>query len=229
MSKFLQMKKNTVDSKNQLKTSEYVHIENEKGKGIRILFVGNSITLHGVKEDIGWYGHWGMAASAKEKDYIHRIMNAVDEKTSDTAYCICQIAEWEREYKNGSNICDMYKTARDFDADIIVMRFIENCPQESFDNEVYKIELGSILNYLNPNGKAKIIMTPGFWKHPGDAGTEEYAREKNLPLVHLGDLGERDEMKAIGLFEHPGVANHPGDEGMKVIADRIFFELQKMI
>ena len=46
--------------------------------------------------------------------------------------------------------------------------------------------------------------------------------ELGYPMVELGDLGELDEMKAIGLFAHKGVANYPGGEGMKAITDRIW-------
>ena len=40
-------------------------------KGPRVLFVGNSITLHGPRPQIGWTNNWGMAASARDKDYVH--------------------------------------------------------------------------------------------------------------------------------------------------------------
>ena len=78
------------------------------------------------------------------------------------------------------------------------------------------------MNYLNPSGNAKVIVTTGFWHHPGDEALKDFADEKGYPLVKLGELGEQDEMKAIGLFAHEGVANHPGDLGMKVMAERIF-------
>lgn len=48
----------------------------------------------------------------------------------------------------------------------------------------------------------EISNTTGFWNHPGDRMIREYAKENNLPCVELGDLGELDEMKAIGLFTH---------------------------
>lgn len=98
---YAQMAKNTVDSKNQLKESQSVKFDNLDG-GIRVMLVGNSITLHGISEKIGWYGEWGMAASAKEKDYVHRLESAVLEKHPDTEFCVCQVASWERLYKDGA-------------------------------------------------------------------------------------------------------------------------------
>lgn len=72
-------------------------------------------------------------------------------------------------------------------------------------------------------------MTTGFWYHPGDNKIIEYSKENSLPCVVLGDLGEQEEMKAIGLFEHGGFANHPGDLVMKNIAERIFEEIKKIL
>ena len=51
---------------------------------------------------------------------------------------------------------------------------------------------------------------------------------RQISLVELGDLGEQDEMKAIGLFAHKGVANHPGDAGMAAMAERIYDAIKRM-
>ena len=48
------------------------------------------------------------------------------------------------------------------------------------------------------------------------------SNENKYALAKLGDLGEKDEMKALGLFSHEGVSIHPGDKGMSEIANRIF-------
>ena len=75
-----QMDKNTVKSENQLNKMSHITFENETGKGARVLFVGNSITRHGVKADIGWFNDWGMAATSKENDYVHITKKLVLEK-----------------------------------------------------------------------------------------------------------------------------------------------------
>lgn len=217
-----QLDKNTVKATNQLKETNYVRFTNENGKGKRVLFVGNSITLHGKKPEIGWLNEWGMAASSKENDYAHRLMKKISENDPDTAFCICQVSAWESKYKDGRELYNLFENARNFEADIIIMRFVENCPRQDFEKQIFKTEAKSLLQYLNPNGNAEIILTTSFWHHPGDEAIIELAQEEGLPLVTLCDLGDNDEMKAIGKFEHTGVANHPGDLGMQHIADRIF-------
>lgn len=75
-----QLGKNTVSATAQLKESNIIRFVNLNGKGKRVIFVGNSITLHGVKADIGWNNEWGMAASTEKNDYVHRLMSAICEK-----------------------------------------------------------------------------------------------------------------------------------------------------
>ena len=230
MNSYSQMDKNTVDAENQLKESDVVKFDNPCGKGKRIMFLGNSITLHGVKPDIGWNACYGMAASAKENDYVHLLESKITEIDKDAAFCVCQGASFEVNYNTPENIdYSVWDEARKFGADIIVFRLIENCKKALWNTENFRKELDKFLAFLGAGKDTKLVITTGFWKHPGDAFLREYAAEKGMPLVELGDLGEQDEMKAIGLFEHNGVANHPGDKGMAAIADRIFDKLKNLL
>ncbi len=220
--RYASMAKNTVDSRNQLGKDPCVRFDAPDGTGPRVLFLGNSITLHSPCPAIGWFHEWGMAASSEGNDYVHLLKSAVRKLHPDAAFCICQAAKWESTYKTGSEMMHRYYEARDFGADIIIMRIIENCPGVEFDNEIFKRNLHELLTYLNPTGKAKVILTTGFWRHPGDSAILAYGKEQSMPVIVLGDLGDNDDMKAIGMFEHAGVANHPGDLGMESIAERIF-------
>ena len=223
-----QMDKNTVSAQNQLKASASVFFEHLEREGLRVMFVGNSITCHGIKHDIGWHNCWGMAASAKEKDYVHLCMAEIEKHHPDAAFCICQVSKWEMDYKNGREKYPIYEAARNFGADVIIFRAVENCPKAGYEKETFKEALADLLDYLNPEGKGSVLVTTGFWKHPADEAIRAYAEDKGWPLCELGDLGELDEMKALGLFEHTGVANHPGDLGMKTLAERICETLVQM-
>ena len=218
-----QIDKNTVPSANQLPENSFITFDiKNNAQGLRVLFIGNSITRHGVKEDIGWHHDWGMAASAKEKDYVHLVLSEIRKTNPDASACICQCAEWERLYADkGVSCLEKFKAARDFAADIIVIRVIENCDHKEFNREVFLREYKNMINYFNITGEAKVVVTTSFWIHPLDEQIRQTAQECGYGLAELGVLGEDKKNMAFGLFEHEGVAMHPGDEGMKAIADAI--------
>lgn len=217
-----QIEKNTVSSKGQLKENEYISLHLRKNSNFKVLFVGNSITRHGPSEKIGWYKDCGMAASSLEKDYVHIFMDQIYKMHEDASFCICQVSEWERNYKNIGSDIEIYKKAREFNADIIIMRCIENCQCNIFDSDVFEKEYIRLIDYFNPRKKAKVVLTTSFWKHIGDEVIKNIGKIKGYPVVFLGDLGEDDSMKAIGEYEHGGVACHPNDNGMKMIAKRLY-------
>jgi len=67
--------KNTVSAKGQLRDGDNIRYNLQRDSKLKVLFVGNSITLHGVCESIGWNHECGMAASRAENDYVHPVIN----------------------------------------------------------------------------------------------------------------------------------------------------------
>ena len=210
-----------VDVRKEIQSSKYVVFDGVEKNGLRVLFVGNSITLHEVNKNIGWYNTWGMAASAKEKDYVHLCIRHIRQYDPCALFGICQVGEWERKYQDGDSTLCLFEAARNFTADVIVVKLGANCPHENFYAGRFKNCFASLMEYLNKTGHAKVIVASEFYRHPSEEILKEYAEDMGYIFVSLSDLGERPEMRALGLFEHEGVANHPGDLGMAHIAQRL--------
>ena len=84
---------------------------NEKSK-LRILFVGNSITKHEPKPEVGWDRDCGMAASCAERDYVHLIVNRImDAYDKNVSYGIAQVAQYERSFFECGPECE-YEEAK---------------------------------------------------------------------------------------------------------------------
>ncbi len=211
---------NTVSAANQL-TSKSVKIFENGGK-CRVLFIGNSITWHSPKADIGWHGDWGMAASAPELDYVHRLVFMMKNAVGEVDYCIAQLAEWERGYENGREILETnYTAARDFGADIVVVRIGENMPKGSAPS--CKPQFADMIRYFVTKESTHVVVTDSFWKNdPRDGMIREIAEENGYTFCRIGDLERDPKTMAIGQFEHRGVSVHPSDYGMEMIAKRIF-------
>ena len=208
---------NTVPANDQMVASSVLSFLGKADAPIKILVLGNSITRHGPKADIGWPHDWGMAASAPENDYVHRLFAKLTESGRNVLMRIHQSAGWERTFLEPSCL-DAYTDDKDFGADVIIFRLGENVLPE---NAPYlKDATVKFINYLKKDG-TRLIFTTCFWEHPEkDAALKEAAAEFGAPVADI--LCTDDSMMALGLFEHEGVAGHPGDKGMEMIADKIF-------
>ena len=227
----LAIEQNTVSSKNQLLPSATAKHYDLPDAKLKIAIAGNSITCHGILPSIGWHNEWGMAASSEDKDFFHLVMNDFRKKYPDTSFLRIQASAWEREFwKEPEEYAPQIKELHDYDADIIVLRLSENCSAEECKNHDFAKGFMTLCDYLSRGGKSKLLITDSFWYSPWTAeGVEKAAQKYCGTVLKLSDLGERDEMKALGLFEHAGVAGHPGDVGMRAIADRILERLFEMV
>lgn len=212
---------NDVPSENQVYHT--FSTEFEPGAALKVLFVGNSITIHEPNADLGWYGCYGMAASCRDNDYVHVAKKLIKEKYGSVSIAVLHASAWERSFWQSDALDrDDIRSAREFEPDVAVIRIGENAHTFVTPKHDFKIGYERFVKYLCPNPKTKIIVTDQFWQcEKLDNPIKVLAAENGWQFVHIGDLGQSDENKAIGLFEHGGVASHPGDLGMKRIAERI--------
>lgn len=192
----------------------------------RILFLGNSITLHGPKPDIGWTGDWGMAASAKEKDYVHLVAQALAEHTGHSPEIrVKNIADFERNYATydaQTELNDLFE----FDPDLVVLAIGENVPP--LDTAKARIEFkAGVMNLLRctlSGRRPLVVVRSCFWADAAkDEVLKQVSEEVGACYVNVGRLGSEpaNAARSERTFTHDGVASHPGDRGMKALADAI--------
>lgn len=195
----------------------------------KVLFLGNSITFHSPAPDIGWNGKWGMAASAEDKDYVHRFAAALAEETGTVPQTrVRNIADFERGYE-GYDLAAELKTDLDFGADLVVVAIGENVAALATEEAQGKfaVAIARLLSEIKRHGQPTLLVRSCFWP---DAAKDEILRKASADagatFVDIGALGGEASNKAPE-FTHPGVAAHPGDMGMRAIAAALFRALQE--
>lgn len=196
----------------------------------KVLFLGNSITLHGPAPEIGWNGNWGMAASSQDKDFVHLLTARISKEAGGKVQVkIRNIADFERRLTE-FNIEQELKEELAFAADVIILAIGENSatPKSDQDRERMTQALNNLLTQLKKQGQPKIFVRSQFWPDAEkDTLLNRACEDAGAVWVDLEQLGAdpvnaaRSERK----IEHAGVAGHPGDRGMTAIADKIWAAL----
>lgn len=189
----------------------------------RVLVYGNSIALHSPAPSLGWTNDWGMAASSRDKDFAHLVIRGLEEQRGEKAnYRIRNLALLERNYT--TNLLDFADLAADvaWAPDYVVIAIGENASGiDSTKTEAYTKFLVSLARPLVESAKRPVVlMRSPFWRNETKAAcTKRAAEEVGAVYIDAGPLNSDPANKAIGLFEHKGVASHPGDLGMRRLAD----------
>ena len=195
-------------------------------KADRIVFLGNSITLHGPAETVQWAGNWGMAASEQEKDYVHLVVNSLARLTGrKPAIMVANIADFERNH-TAFDVDANFKKFFDFQPDMVVVAIGENVPPLSSEQAKanYKAGFLKLLKAIKEHGQPTIFVRSCFWADPGK---DEIMRQDCAAVggvfVDASSLGRdpANAARAERFFPHGGVAGHPGDQGMKALADAL--------
>lgn len=220
---------NTVDSSRQVPDGLHVRMEPAEHAALKVLFIGNSITKHAPKADIGWEGDWGMAASCRENDYVHQVLKGLRKTYGPVSCCIAQCAEWERRYAEGdAPLLEYYQPARDFAADLIIVRIGENINRDAHARLSCKPYYDRMIRFFAVNPQARVLVTDNFWRIESlDRVFCEVAQERGYMFCTLAGLEEDRRTMALGQFEHEGVCRHPSDFGMRRIAERVMETLRE--
>lgn len=188
-----------------------------------ILVFGNSITIHPPNSSVNWYGNYGMAASQKENDYIHILAAKLN-----TNVIPVNISAWEGTHSTFD--LGNYDKYFDKNPDLIIIRLGENVSNPfGFDKSLQRL-----IEYIKLKApKSKILITGTFWTNKviNDI-LKNSAVENEIPFVPLSHLDLKQNLSEIGALTtaedgskikitNQGVANHPGDLGMKNIATEL--------
>jgi len=222
----------------------------------RVLFLGNSITLHGPAQSVSWTGNWGMAASAADKDYVHLVTQGL--KRGDGTLPLTMVrnlASFERQYTS-YDASAVVKEAREFNPDLIILAIGENVPRLGTDlakrvadagkfnpgpagdsgkvvapppnaadaKAVFKNAVVKLISDIRADRSPVVAVRSCFFADTvKDSALRQACTELGGIFIDLTglDKNEANFARAEREYKHDGVGRHPGDRGMRAIADAI--------
>lgn len=192
----------------------------------KVLFLGNSITKHGPSTKIDWLGNWGMAATAEDKDYVHLVTQGLTKKQGiEPAILIKNISDFERGYV-GYSLEEKMADVFSFQADLIIIAIGENVPAVTTDEAKtnFKAAVLKLLQKLKGPQNPTILVRSCFWTDAAkNLLLKQACEEVGGIFVDISAMSkdESNFARSERPYKHEGVAKHPGNKGMKGIAEAI--------
>ena len=212
--------------------SEAAEFTSSVGDDFDYLAIGNSITLHPITDF--WWGEWGMAAATPELDYYHLVTEGLENQYGSVNSARYNYSVWEIQAHDRTETYEFLDNWLVDGIDLITVQLSENAS----DLSEFSVDFESLLHHIQKKcPSAKIVVIDDFWSDEKSVMKKHVAEELGLCFVDLSDIRGKSEYQAgMGtvvngldgkehIIEHSGVAAHPGDEGMKAIAERVLEEI----
>jgi hypothetical protein len=180
---------------------------------------------HGPDPSIGWTGNWGMAASAEEKDYVHQFISMLDSvQGSQPQHTIANVAGFELRF-NTEDPNQYFAFTDTLNPDLIVVEIgdivnTDTAVKYDFGNHYYTM----LQTLKSKHPLADIVAMTKFWVNRTiDTMIINAAQKAIIKVADLSLIPWDNSNYAYSErhFDYSGVGIHPGDRGMRRIAEII--------
>lgn len=212
-----------------------------------VTILGNSLTANGIA---GW--SCGMAASGPETDWVWLTVQRLrDRNPAVVFHC------WDDEDRSGDTVsrgsCNPFETDAGqasiatlvgnvpADADLVILQIGDNVNTDERKTK-YRSNINGLMTAIRAKAPDCILVYLGSWFAKPDLETEvsEACERSGALRVDIADLNTQANQNTVGasctwpdrtthVIDSSGVAMHPGDPGMKAIADRLWQTLDPLV
>lgn len=200
---------NEFDSRFCFEAEYKAGFKSDKEKELKLLILGNSISSGVIVKNI-------------KDDYVNVLIRKISAKQNNRLVRakVYNLANFERHYEHYDY--DVLKPLAEYNPDIIIFQLGENYMNENDD--LYFQRFVKLINYFG-NDNLKIVTSPYWGQKRKNKLNERAALDTNSFYVDLSNLFVYDRKTRADYkkkFDNAALGQHPGDYGMRRIAEEIF-------
>lgn len=198
----------------------------------KTLFIGNSLLL-------GW-GTFGMCALDSSHDYYHYVSEYIKNIKSDATFDKISGTTFESATSEDAADSWMHDTLSEKlsqDIELVLIQLSDNVNTDE-KNETFKLTCAKLIQYIRTQCPKARVAWVSAWYYTSEkqniiseACNKHFAKFisiTNLAVTEnrgsIGDEIHKDDGSTVTV-DSSGVASHPGNKGMRLIANRILYDL----
>ena len=203
----------------------------------KVLLLGNSLLL-GFNTDGSHGAPFGLTASDSKHDWAYLLKEKLKVKTPNVTVKKLHDAKFEQAESDTaaeSYISNEFAAA-DRNNDLVIVQIGDNVNTE-LRQQTFRNNFSKLIRAIRTNNPTADIVVAGAWFNGGDIESwlQSQSKPLNYTFVPLSDLSTSANMATVGdtvtfndgvqMQVYEAIRTHPGNKGMKAIADRIYDSL----